>query len=480
MKRVAVSIVALYLLFLDFGVSAEAANSDIVQLGVMEFVSKANGVSPMEADAIMDVFTRTLTNSKSIAVVERARLDLIAREHKIAISGLVDVNTAAEVGRIAGMQYMLLGAVTEISRRTSGGAIPLMGMFNIKSEKQEVKVTINARIVDVTTSEVCLAISETGSSSSSSGGITMQGFAYIEKEYGGLEARAIADAVNRLSHEIREFLGGENSYIIEAKDKKHVLIDVGSTMGAKEGSLYLVYVEGQAIRNMSGEVIDKEKIPLAGLKVSNAESAHSTCELVAKGGKLENIRRGDKIEPITSVELKKIRFAATRPASSGGTRETPRMARTTPTPTPTPTPPVESRPITPPAEISRPTTPPAVPRQEPKETPPQPVRTDVATNTATDVKIIDTYPISSDEANIMKMAHIKAYSLYKGIRYKDAYQMFCKLADDYRGDYLAAYWAGMSAQKLKNNADAAAAWFDKALSINPNYQPARTERAKIN
>ncbi|GHS95069.1 hypothetical protein AGMMS50276_09380 [Synergistales bacterium] len=352
----------LVLSLLAFPVASEAANSDIVQLGVMEFVSKANGVSPMEADAIMDVFTLTLTNSKSIAVVERARLDLIAREQKLAMSGLVDVNTAAEIGRIAGVQYMLLGAVTELSRHTSGGTVPLpfLGGVAIGGEKQEVRVTINARIVDVTTSEVCLAISETGSSSSSSGGITMQGFAYIEKEFGGLEARAIADAVNRLSHEIREFLGGENSYVIEVKDKNHVRIDVGSTMGAKKGSLYLVYAEGQAIRNMSGEVIDREKIPLAALKVSNAESAHSVCELVSKGGKVDNIRRGDRIEPITSAEVKKMKFAATRPSSSGGTRETPRMAQTT-------TRPVASRSTTSPARTPS-TPPPAAPKPTPAMT----------------------------------------------------------------------------------------------------------------
>ncbi|GHT02733.1 hypothetical protein AGMMS50276_32760 [Synergistales bacterium] len=341
----------LVLSLLALPIASYAANSDIVRLGVMEFVSKANGVSPMEADAIMDVFTRTLSSSKNIALLERNRLDLIAREHRLAMSGLVDVNTAAEVGKLAGMQYILLGAVTELSRIDTGANIPIpiaaIGGLVFGNRKEEVRVTIDIRIVDVTTSEVCLALSETGRATNTESGIRIAGFDYARREYGGLEARAIEDAVKSLSAEIREFLG-ESSHVLDVGGNKNIRIDVGSTAGAKPGALYLVYADGKPIRNMSGEVIDMEKIYLAALKVNHVEGAHSVSELVAKAGKIDNIRRGDKIEPTTKAEIGNTKFAATRPSSSGATRETPRMAQTT-------TPPVAPKPPPPPAMATQPT-----------------------------------------------------------------------------------------------------------------------------
>ena len=50
-------------------VTAEAADSDPVRLGVMRFVSRADGVSDRQAEIITDIFTRTLSNSKSIVLL---------------------------------------------------------------------------------------------------------------------------------------------------------------------------------------------------------------------------------------------------------------------------------------------------------------------------------------------------------------------------------------------------------------------------
>ena len=70
---------------------AEAALSDSpVRLGVMRFVSRASGVSDDQAAAIGDVFARTLTNSKTITVLERDQLDVIASEHQLSTQGLIN------------------------------------------------------------------------------------------------------------------------------------------------------------------------------------------------------------------------------------------------------------------------------------------------------------------------------------------------------------------------------------------------------
>jgi Tol biopolymer transport system component/TolB-like protein len=91
----------------------------------------ARGVSELVRAGIVGV--------EGLRVVERAQLARIAEEQALALSGMVDEATAAEVGHLAGADLVVLGSVTEID-----------GAF-----------TIQLRVVDVETGEVLLGVSDT-------------------------------------------------------------------------------------------------------------------------------------------------------------------------------------------------------------------------------------------------------------------------------------------------------------------------------
>ena len=299
----------------------EAAEGEKIRIGIMGFQSKASGVSNRQAEMITDLFTRELANSKTIAVYEREQLAQVGKEIKLSMSGLVDTNTAVEVGRIAGIQYILTGAVTELSGKASGGGgyvpirgVPVLGGVAVGSGARRATAGIDIRVIDTTTSEIVLALSEHGSAVNTTSAVAIAGFAAAESEFGGLEARAIADAVTRLSNGVRSALGDESSRVIAVSSNKFT-IDVGATMGAKVGALYLVYADGAAIRGMDGELLGRDKIPLAVLKVSSVSSRHSECTL-APGCTGKLIERGDKIEPVTVGSTKNLKFATSRPARS--------------------------------------------------------------------------------------------------------------------------------------------------------------------
>ncbi|MDR1508923.1 MAG: tetratricopeptide repeat protein [Synergistaceae bacterium] len=93
-------------------------------------------------------------------------------------------------------------------------------------------------------------------------------------------------------------------------------------------------------------------------------------------------------------------------------------------------------------------------------------------NDSTDAKIINSYPLSANDKNTLGIQHRGAYTLYSQKKYQQAYEAFSKLADDYDVNYLSAYWAGVTARQLKKD-DEAKAWFERALAINPNYNPAK-------
>ena len=304
------------LLFVLFALPVEGA--DKIRVGILKFESKADGVSGRQAEIITDIFTRELASSRSIAVYEREQLEKVGAEIRLGMSGLVDTATAVQVGKIAGVQYVLMGAVTNLSNKVSGGAgyvplpVPVVGGIGVGGGAKRATATIDMRVVDTTTGEVTLALSETGSSVNTASGIVVSGFAAAEAEFGGLEARAIGDAVTRLAHEVRGILGNESSYVIAVSGSDYT-IDVGSTMGAKEGALYLVYADGPTVKGMDGSVLGREKIPLAVLKVRSVSSAHSVCSL-APGCSGKLIERGDKIEPVAIGSTKNMKFATSRPA----------------------------------------------------------------------------------------------------------------------------------------------------------------------
>jgi curli biogenesis system outer membrane secretion channel CsgG/TolA-binding protein len=478
-------VLALFFVFTVFGTPAPAA--DVIRVGVMEFVSKASGVSNQEADAIRDVFTRYLANSKTVAVIERERLlSSVGSEIKISVSGLIDADTAVQIGRLAGCQYMLFGSVTELSEKASAGVIPL-GVVGISVGNREAIAVIDMRVVDVSTGETVLSLSESGSSSDSVTGIATQMGGFAETTFGGIKGRAIEDAVTRLGNKVLEELGGEYDHVLSVSGNT-VRISGGQKSGVKKGDLFMVYFEGPEITDIDGTPLGKDRIPIAVIKVANAQSGFSDCEVATSGGKVANIQRGDRLESISSKMSKDLVdrkvFPSERPRKRAyddtasllfsnspqqlNSAQSDSLAQDAEGSAPL----MSSEPLTPSARSNTLQSPATAGTYAWKQV------DGVDMNTTTDAKLIDAYPLSSVEKNTIGIQHRGAYKLYTNKKYKDAFEIFSKLAADFSCNYLSAYWAGVCAARLGSNKEAEK-WFDYALAINGNYEPAIDGKAKL-
>ncbi len=114
-----------------------------IRLAVLYFdnecVTDRERLDPFQK-GIADTLTTDLGRLRRLQVVERERLDALLSEMKLQQSGLADPATAAKIGKILGVQALLMGSYTAI-----GGMI-----------------RIDARIVEVETGLVLKAEEVTG------------------------------------------------------------------------------------------------------------------------------------------------------------------------------------------------------------------------------------------------------------------------------------------------------------------------------
>ena len=280
--------------------SSEAALTDgHVRLGVMKFLTRTEGVTETQAAAVGDVFARMLTSSKTITVIERDQLASVAGELQMNMSGMINDDTAVQIGRIAGCNYMLIGAVTRYEHTSSETDLFIFGW-----RKYYALATIDVRVVDVETTKVVLSLSETGTTTQKGSVLNFYGMNDKKNmDFTGMEAGAVADAASRLAFKLREALTGESVQVLES-GKNDVVISLGMNSGAQLGSFYRVYTNGREIHDADGKSLGYEMNDIAVIRITKLQPEFSTAVLGGKGaGTLANVRRGDKIFPVTQDEM---------------------------------------------------------------------------------------------------------------------------------------------------------------------------------
>ena len=99
------------------GAAQSPADADLPTAAVMDFngfMLGQSGNSVPIGKAVTSMLVTELSEREGIRVVERARLQEILQEQRLALSGRVDEGTAIEVGRMLGVQYMIFGNVANI------------------------------------------------------------------------------------------------------------------------------------------------------------------------------------------------------------------------------------------------------------------------------------------------------------------------------------------------------------------------------
>jgi curli biogenesis system outer membrane secretion channel CsgG len=146
---------------------AQAAKKKRVAVLDFDFSTISNpyllSLFPGLAKGTSDILVNSLVNTASYSVIERSQIEAILAEQNLGASGLVDVSTAARIGRILGVQYIILGSVTQFDVQERNTGVNVGGLFGNKRRKVQANVKINTRMVDTSTSEIVAAFEGKGS-----------------------------------------------------------------------------------------------------------------------------------------------------------------------------------------------------------------------------------------------------------------------------------------------------------------------------
>src|SRR3981081_1199558 len=126
---------------------------------------------------ISDMLVQKLVQDGKYSVIERNALDKVLGEQNFSNRDRADASTAAKIGRILGVDAIIIGSITQFGRDDQhtniggggyGGFGSKYGIGGIGPQKTQTGVGNTARMINTTTGEIMVAVTGTGESTRSS------------------------------------------------------------------------------------------------------------------------------------------------------------------------------------------------------------------------------------------------------------------------------------------------------------------------
>lgn len=182
---------------------------------------------------VAEWFTTAMVREGRFDVVERRLLEKILGEQKLALSGVVDAESATQIGKLLGVKVIISGSVMKLKEVTE----------------------INARIIDVESASIIAA-----------------------ENVKSTATGRLQDLVVEMSEKIIKNFPLEGYVVNRSGDS--VTIDLGLRTGVKKGMRFIVYKEGQIIKHpKTGEVLDVERIETGKITIDSVSQKICTANV---------------------------------------------------------------------------------------------------------------------------------------------------------------------------------------------------------
>jgi curli biogenesis system outer membrane secretion channel CsgG len=270
--------------------------------------------TPNLGKAVADLLVTRLVQNGVLVVVERNALDKLLAEQNLTNSDRTDPQTAAKLGRLLGVDAIVMGAIThyDYEDKTTGGGpnrfSPIGGGAMTTKHDIKAKVQISARIVSVDTAEVVAVADGVGETvrkgvkrdirDNNGYAAIMGGNANnpILNETLDLAIFQLGTHVDQTAPKIPTHIPVIEGLVADANDAGRLVLNVGSRGGVKVGDRLQVWRMGKEIRDpATGKVLLRDDTLLGEAVVNSVDEAFS----IAAYTGTEPVKTGDLVKGAT-------------------------------------------------------------------------------------------------------------------------------------------------------------------------------------
>jgi curli biogenesis system outer membrane secretion channel CsgG len=210
-------------------------------------------LGPAARNQIDSAFSENEELREKFSVVEREALELVLKEQGLSTAGALDPQTAAKVGKLLGVKYIVTGGFDKFAINTTSGGI---GRLGVGGQLVQADATINVRFIDTTTAERVVSVS--ADAEVKKGGGFFRGTSLSRDAEWGLASELIEkvakDVVEKLvtpTTLARITPGTGVASGLEGRiakvDGNRAWINIGSSAGVKVGDKFTLFSVGEAI-----------------------------------------------------------------------------------------------------------------------------------------------------------------------------------------------------------------------------------------
>ena len=128
---------------------------------------------------VSDLLVNYLVKDGSYSIIERRALDKILAEQNFSNSDRADATSAAKIGKMLGVDAILVGSITQFGNDTKntniggvGGGLGRVGLGGVGRKESKAIVGLSARLINVDTGEILAVAEGMGESKRSSTSLT--------------------------------------------------------------------------------------------------------------------------------------------------------------------------------------------------------------------------------------------------------------------------------------------------------------------
>lgn len=251
---------------------------------------------------ITDMMVQKLVQDGRYSVIERSALDKIISEQNFSNSDRADPTSAAKIGRILGVDTIILGSITRFGRddKQIGGVGGGHGgwtsaIAGLGKKESKAVCSITARMINTSTGEILAAVTGNGESARSGlmlgggggngaggggGAFDMSSSNFAQTILGEAVTKAVNDTAGQLDDKAATLPTIKATYsgVVADVSGATIIINVGNKVGVRVGDTVAISRPVRTVKDpTTGKVLKVVTSQLGTATVTDVDADSSTC-----------------------------------------------------------------------------------------------------------------------------------------------------------------------------------------------------------